>query len=373
MIELFYYFIFPLLSLLLTITCINAILGPFLKWKQPISDQPFVSVLIPARNEEKKIRTCLESLLKQDYHSFEIHVLDDESTDHTAEIVKTMADQDPKIHFHSGEALPDGWTGKNWACHQLSQYAQGEIFIFTDADNRYETQAITRTVDWMQRYHLGMLSVFPQQITSTFFEKLIVPIVDLILYSLLPLWLTYYTRSPHVAAANGQWIVFQREVYEKIGGHQAVRDKIVEDVELSRLAKRSGIKILTEAGTGMVYGYMYHSIREVWEGFSKNFFGLISHKTIPFLIILASLIMIAVLPYLLLFTSQFYTLALVAIIVNLLWRSVLAIRFKHSFLYGVILHPLSIMLAVLIGLNSLRQAKKGQITWKNRQILLNTK
>ncbi len=373
MIDLFYYFIFPLLTVLLTITCINAIFGPFLNWKKKASDQPFVSVLIPARNEEKKIKTCMESLLLQDYPSFEIHVLDDESTDYTADIVKEMAGRDSKIHFHSGEALPEGWTGKNWACHQLSQYAQGEIFIFTDADNRYEPEAITRTIGGMQQYQLGMLSVFPQQITYTFFEKLIVPIVDLILYSLLPLWLTYYTRSPHVAAANGQWIAFRREVYEKIGGHQAVRHKIVEDVELSRLTKRSGIKMLTEAGTGMVYGHMYHSMREVWEGFSKNFFGLVSNKTIPFLIILASLIMISIVPYLLLITSQFFMTALAAIILNLLWRSVLAIRFKHSFLYGVILHPLSIMLAVLIGLNSLRQVKKGQITWKNRSILLNPK
>lgn len=373
MIDLFYYFIFPLLALLITITCINAIFGPFLNWKKTVSDRPFVSVLIPARNEEKKIKTCLESLLRQDYHSFEIHVLDDESTDHTAEIVKKMAGRDTKIHFHSGKALPAGWTGKNWACHQLSQHARGEIFIFTDADNRYEPQAITRTIGWIQQYHLGMLSVFPQQITYTFFEKLIVPIVDLILYSLLPLWLTYYARSPHAAAANGQWIVFRREVYEKIGGHQAVSNKIVEDVELSRLTKRSGIKILTEAGTSMIYGHMYYSMREVWEGFSKNFFGLVSYKTTPFLIILASLIMIAIAPYLLLFTSRFFTVALVAIILNLLWRSILTIRFKHSFLYGVILHPLSIMLAVLIGLNSLRQVKRGQIIWKNRSILMRNK
>ena len=286
-----FYFIIASLLIFLTIAIFNIIFGPFLKQKHELSSKPLVSVLIPARNEEKNIGGCLQSLLAQNYDHFEIRVLDDESTDRTAAIAQEYVNQNSPIRVHSGKPLPEGWTGKNWACHQLSQQAKGDILIFTDADNRFEPAAISYTIGWMQRYQLAMFSVFPQQITSSLFEKLIVPVIDLLLYASLILWLTYHSRFSSLAAANGQWIAIQREAYEKIGGHQAVRRQIVEDVELSRLAKRNGIKILTGAGTDMVYGHMYHSAREVWDGFSKNLFGLVSNRVIPFFLIFAQCIL----------------------------------------------------------------------------------
>jgi chlorobactene glucosyltransferase len=365
-----YLMIYLALGIFLVITLINILSGPFLKKAQPLKNRPMVSVLIPARNEEVNIGACLKSLLRQDYPNFEILVLDDESTDQTAQIVEKYMKSYSKIHLQPGKPLPEGWTGKNWACHQLSQLAHGDILIFTDADNTFWEKAVSRTVGWMQTYQTGLLSAFPQQITGTFFEKLIVPAIDLLLYTSLVLWLTYYSRYSSLAAANGQWIAFTRKNYTKTGGHQEIRQKIVEDVELSRVAKKKGISILTLAGTGLVYGHMYHSAMEVRKGFSKNLFGLVSNQTIPFFLILIGLSFTYILPYFLIFSGDPLIFPVSAVILNILLRLLLAIRYKHSVLISTILHPISVLLIILIGLNSFYNTKLGSLTWKGREISL---
>ena len=232
----FMYVIIGIIAGILFIAIFNAFTAPMLKKRLPLLDHPSVSVLVPARNEERNIADCLEGLIAQNYRDFEIIVLNDHSVDRTAELVNKYGTLDARIKLIEGKPLPEGWTGKNWACHQLSQEARGEILLFTDADNRHATDAIANTVGWMQKLNLGLFSAFPQQITVTLPEKLVIPVVDMFVYAALPLWLTYYAHSPSLSAANGQWIAFTQEAYQQIGGHQEVRNKVVEDVELSRLA-----------------------------------------------------------------------------------------------------------------------------------------
>ncbi|MBM3240861.1 glycosyltransferase [Candidatus Poribacteria bacterium] len=339
-----------------------------LKKRVPPQDNLIVSVLVPARNEEENISACLKGLSAQNYSAFEIIVLNDHSADRTAELVKTYCHVDSRIRLIEGQELPAGWTGKNWACYQLSRKANGEILIFTDADNRHAPYAIANTVGWMQKLRLGLFSAFPQQITVTLAEKLVIPVIDMFVYAALPLWLTYYARSPSLAAANGQWIAFTREAYNRIGGHQEVRHKIVEDVELSRLAKRKGIKILTSPGTGAVFGHMYHSWKETWEGFSKNLFGLMGYKTIPFFTVLLVLLVICVLPYFLIWLSPFSTLAAIALALNLLLRLIMVCKYRHPIFTSVVLHPLAIVFTTIIGLNSFLCFKRGRVQWKGREI-----
>ncbi|RQW07094.1 MAG: glycosyltransferase [Calditrichaeota bacterium] len=363
-------FIYISLAIFLSIVLINALFGPFLRKKHPLSnlEPPLVSVLIPARNEEHNISVCLDSLLQQDYPNYEILVLDDESSDQTAMIVEKYATAHTHIHLLKGKKLPDGWTGKNWACYQLAGEAKGDVFIFSDADNWYNKSAITRSIAWMNRYGLGMLSAFPQQLSITFFEKLIIPVIDLFLYGSLVLWLTYYSRFPSLSAANGQWIAIRREIYQKLGGHKAVRQEIVEDVRLIRLAKKDQIRVMTLAGTGMVYGRMYNSARGVWQGFTKNIFGLASNRTVPFFIIMAGMYFTYVLPYILLFFQGLFFYSLLAVVLNLLLRFNLAIAFKHPVLISTFLHPISIIVMSMIGINSFWQTRYGTIEWKGRSI-----
>ena len=357
-----------LLAIVLSVTLFNAVTAPMLKKFVGLQSSPRVSVLIPARNEETNIGDCIKGFLSQNYDNFGIHVLNDQSTDHTGAIIETFDEQYPEVQAIQGKPLPAGWNGKNWACHQLRQHADGEILIFTDADNRPAPNAIANTVAYMQQLELGLLSAFPEKVTGTLAEKLVVPVVDLFVYAGLPLWLTYFSRFPSLAAASGLWMAFTREAYQLIGGHQAVSNQIVEDVELSRLAKKRGIKILTSAGTRVVSCRMYHSFNEVWDGFSKNLFGLVRYKTIPFFILILSLFTMCVLPYITVWFASLRGLAIGAIVMNIVIRMVLSLKYRHPFFTSVILHPFGILLTLLIGINSFYQVRCGRLQWKGREI-----
>jgi len=357
-----------ILSVVLLVTLVNAFTAPMLKDAPALQSTPRVSVLVPARNEEKNIGDCLASLVKQDYSNLEILVLDDDSTDQTAAIVRQFSAQDSRIKLIAGAPLPAGWLGKNWACHQLGERARGEIFIFTDADNRYAPSAILHTIGWMQKLNLGLLSAFCHQITKTLPEKLAVPVVSMLVYSYLPLWLTYYSKASSLAAANGQWLAFTREAYQRIGGHRAVRHHVVEDVELSRLAKRCGERILAVSAKDEVFSRMYHSARQVWEGYSKNLFGLMNFKTMPFFTALALLFFIHLAPYILVWLKPATPLALIAIAMNIWIRLILSLKFAQPLLVSALLHPVSIAYTILIGLNSYRWHKTGNIKWKGRLV-----
>ena len=354
------------LSLLLLITLCNLFTAPRLRRAPLLQTSPLVSILIPARNEALKIANGLHDLLAQNYPSFEILVLNDGSTDETAAVVQRFAEAHSQVRLISGEPLPSGWLGKNWACHQLGIQARGEFFIFTDADLRYSPHVISHTIAWMQKYRLGMLSAFSQHVTRTLSEKLIVPLLDMFVYSYLPLWLTYLSRDPALAAANGHWLAFTREAYGRIGGHAQVRGEIVEDVELMRHGKQSGEAVLTLCGKGEIFGRMYENLRGIWAGYSKNLFGLVRYRPIPFFMLLLLLAAIHVLPYALLAFEVFARPAAYAVALNLLLRLLLALGFGHPLWVSVILHPLGIMLMLALGVNSYRWHRAGKVTWKER-------
>jgi chlorobactene glucosyltransferase len=355
-----------LLTLLLT-TIVNSIFGPFLKNAKPSKYFPKVSVLIPARNEERNIERCISSLLIQDYPNFEIFLLDDNSDDNTYNLAEKYLSYN-RFNLLKGKALEKGWLGKNWACHQLSQAGTGEYLIFTDADNFYEKDALSKSVGLAQKYNLDMLSSFPQQITTSFSEKLIIPIIDLIVYSGLLLWSTLLIPLNIFSAANGQWILFKRSAYNAIDGHIAVRNNIVEDVALSRLIKSRKMKLLTTAGTGIIYGKMYTNFGEVWNGLTKNVYGLTNFKSFPFFVLIFLIFICSLLPYFLIYSESLRFAAIVLISFNTIWRIILSIRFKHNILISVFLQPLSIFMFLLIAINSFIQSTYGKLKWKNREI-----
>jgi chlorobactene glucosyltransferase len=353
---------------LLGITIYNVLTAPQLG-DAPQSKLPLaVSVLIPARNEASNIRACLESLAAQDYPDLEIIVLDDESTDSTAAITNEIARQDGRFKLVRGRPLPMGWLGKNWACHQLSQCAAGDVLIFADADTRCGPRAVAHTVGWMSAAQAGMLSAFPRQITGTLAEKLVVPVIYMLVYSFLPLRLAYRSRSKIFAAANGQWIAFTREAYRKIDGHRAVRNQIVEDVELSRLAKRKNERVLLTCGNGDIACRMYDSWKTVWEGFSKNAFGLAGFRADAMLAIMIVAFLAFIFPYIALLIDPVAPLAMVAVSLNVTIRLILALRYDQPFPDGVLLHPIAVACTMLIGLNSYCWFKTGKVMWKGRKM-----
>lgn len=366
--EIILYIALAILFLILSTTLFNFFTAPRIARAPKLQSTPKVSILIPARNEAQNIGTCLAGLLKQDYPNFEIIVLNDHSEDSTLQIIQEYQKKDNQIQFINGQDLPAGWLGKNWACHQLSQAATGDLFIFTDADNRHASFAVKNTVAHIQNLKLGLISAFPQQWTVTLAEKMIVPIMDIFVYGTLPLWATYYLPFPSMAAANGQWIAFTRDAYQQLGGHETVKNELVEDTFLARLAKKKKIKTLTTAGTDAVFSRMYQNANEVWHGFSKNFYGLAGYKNIVFFGIIFSMLIAFVSPYVLWIISSVRTLAIVAIGMNLSVRILISIKYKHPFWVSILLHPISMLYAVFIGLNSFWSINRGTIRWKGRVI-----
>lgn len=366
--EIILYIALAILLLILSTTLFNFFTAPRIARAPNLKTTPKVSILIPARNEEQNIGKSLEGLLKQDYPNFEIIVLNDHSEDNTLQVIEAYQKQDSRIKSINGKDLPDGWLGKNWACHQLSQVAAGEIFIFTDADNRHAPFAIKNTVAHIQNLKLGLISAFPQQWTVTLAEKMIVPIMDIFVYGTLPLWATYYLPFASMAAANGQWIALTREAYQQLGGHETVKNELVEDTFLARLAKRKKIKILTTAGTDAVFSRMYQNANEVWHGFSKNFYGLAGYNNVVFFGIIVSMLIAFVSPYILWLAPSVRTMAFIAIGMNLMIRVLISIKYKHPFWTSVILHPIAMLYAVVIGLNSFLSINRGTIQWKGREI-----
>lgn len=374
MLTVLLYMALAVLTVFVCIALYNYLTAPMLR-QVPVPTQrneyastPRVSVLIPARNEEGNIANCLKGLCSQTYQQLEIIVLDDHSDDKTSEIVEGFAVQYPHIRLIQGRPLPPEWTGKNWACQQLSAAATGQILIFTDADNTHAPNAVENTVRWMQRYDLSMLSAFPEQRTGTMPEQLAVPIVDTFVYAGLPLWLTYHSPFPSLAAANGQWIAFSRRAYIELGGHLSVRKHVVEDVELSRAVKQRGFRMLTTAGTDVIFCRMYNSFDGVWNGFTKNLFGLVGYNTIGFFALLGMLFIACILPYLTVWFAAYRWISLAAIVLNVVLRLLISLKYKHPLLQSVLLHPVGIGFVIGIGINSLRNVKRGKIQWKNREI-----
>jgi chlorobactene glucosyltransferase len=360
-----------LLAVIFVITIVNTLFTPMLKHGRrfsPGNKELSVSVLIPARNEASNIKNCLKHLLQQDCENYEIIVLNDGSTDETVEYVQEIMGEDSRVKLVHGKPLPAGWTGKNWACSQLGDAAIGEILVFTDADITCSNRALQDSVNMIERYALGMLSVFPQQITRTWSEKLVVPTVYMFVYGYLPLWLTYFMKNPAVSAANGQWLVFTRECYERIHGHKTVRHTIAEDIHLARLVKSHGIKMLTLAGNETVRCRMYRSLKEVWNGFTKNAYELLSGRPLSFFILLLLLTAVHIAPYALIFNPSVMVPALLAVFINSLIRLIIAIRFLQPPLFSVFLHPVAILFLVIIARNSFVRLKTGGVAWKGRRI-----
>lgn len=247
-----------------------------------------VSVLIPAKNEIKRIGKCLRSLQIQDYENYEIIVLDDNSNDGTYEYV----DENFNVNIIKGMERPQGWVGKNWACFQLANQATGDIIIFTDADNYFERNAISKSVSYLKENKFNMMSVFPEIHNESISEKIFVPLVDNILTSFLPLALVRNTSNPSLSAANGQWIVINKEDYFNIGGHETVKGNFAEDIAIAKLLKSKNYKISTLLGRDLIYTRMYTNFKEIYNGFSKNMYYMLGGNIFSNLIFILFLISI---------------------------------------------------------------------------------
>ncbi len=235
-----------------------------------------VTVMIPARNEEENISNILNDLLSQNYSKIEIIVFDDQSEDNTAVTVSGLMLRDNRIRLIRSDGLPEGWLGKNHACHTLAKHAKGEYLLFLDADVRIKGNIISKAISFSKRHKLDLISIFPKQVIESFGERITVPVMNYILLSLLPLILVRKSNFRSLAAANGQFMLFRAEAYHAVEPHLFMKDKKVEDILTARYYKKIGSKIACMVGASDISCRMYTGFRDAAEGFSKNvveFFG----------------------------------------------------------------------------------------------------
>ncbi len=261
--------------LLLNLTLnLRSLRKPRLDAKVPRS-APFISVLIPARDEESNIEACLESLRRQDYPNFEVLVLDDNSVDNTALIVSRMAAADPRIKLIVGEPLPDDWAGKPFACHQLAQRAGGDWYLFIDADTLHAPHMLRSVLDAALKLKISLLSGFPRQLADSLPQKMAVPVIYFLIMSWAPLWLIHRLKTPHPSVAIGQFLLFPRDEYWRVGGHEAVRSRILDDIWLGiEVSHHKGRHVAIDLSS-VVSCNMYPTVGSMWTGLVRCVYSVL--------------------------------------------------------------------------------------------------
>ena len=258
--------------------------------------QARVSVIIPARNEEVNIARVVRSLANQPGVR-EILVVDDQSTDRTGEILAALEAEIPHLRTLRVESLPEGWLGKTHAVAKGARAATGDWLLFTDADTEHLPGSLAELLQRAEDEHADLLSLSPGQETPTWWEKSIIPLVYVKLASLFRFEDVSDPHSP-AAAANGQYVLVRRDIYERSGGHEAVKSAILEDVELARRIKTLGGKLLFLPGARWVRTRMYQSFREMWQGWTKNLYLLYGGNFSRMLAAVAALWILDVFPVL---------------------------------------------------------------------------
>jgi glycosyltransferase involved in cell wall biosynthesis len=333
--------------------------------RDSVSEQPTVSVIVPARNEETCLGSCLQSLVAQTGVRFEIIVVDDGSTDRTREIAESFSD----VRVISPEVLLRGWSGKNNALVAGASQARGEWFLFTDADTVHLSGSLAASVAEAHQQKAALLSYSPEQEVHGFLEKAVMPVIFAELASSF--------RPPDVnnpasaaAAANGQYILISREAYEAVGGHAAVGADLLEDVALARAVKASSRRIFFRYGGDAVRTRMYRSFAQLKEGWTKNLV-LLFHSPVrlailrltEFVLIIASLA-IAVATGL---RGKWYPAVIALIVALILWVFLCKrIRRAHFSWDANLLAIFGLPLFSYLLLRSKMAYEKGTVSWKGR-------
>ena len=345
-----------------------------LAWPAPgrptTQEEGVVSVLIPARNEELSIEACIESILIQGAAVCEILVYDDHSTDGTGECVATMQTQDPRVRVLPPINLPDGWCGKNFACARLAAAARGEWLLFLDADARLQDGAIARMVHEVKTRNVTLLSCWPGFIMTTFPERLLMPMLNFLVFSIFPAPLSLRRWDASLGLAHGACLFVERAAYARAGGHEAVRNEIFEDTRIARVWRQRGERGICLDGQDVVHVRMYGSFAEIWRGFRKNFYPAFHHAYV-FWLFLAFHAVVFLLPFtapiLLMVDLQSALPWTAAAATVLAVRVVIARRFRQP-LWPALLHPVAEVVLLCLGVASWWRCATGRgVDWKGRQ------
>jgi chlorobactene glucosyltransferase len=345
---------------------------------EPPAGAPFVSVVIPARNERRNVERCLRSVLAARYPTFEVLLVDDHSDDGTGDIARAIEATDPRLRVLESPPLPPGWFGKQWACATGARVARGEILLFADADTEHAPDLLPRALNAMRALDADLMSVAGWQELGSFWERLLQPHVFAILM------IRYggtegvnRARRPEDVIANGQCFLVGRDAYEAIGGHEAVRENVAEDLMLAQTMARAGRRVRMVLGPEQLSTRMYTSLRELIEGWGKNIyaggmhsvpFGALGRAVYPVILVMAPLFAIVPVAVLLLALAGAWPGALVwsatATLATVLWWALVYTQLEEP-LYYAPLYPLGSLVLLYICVRAVVRGRR--VAWKGRE------
>ncbi|MHB1068035.1 MAG: glycosyltransferase family 2 protein [Candidatus Nanopelagicales bacterium] len=331
-----------------------------------------VSVLLPARNEARRVTACLESLLAQEsVPDLEIVVLDDGSTDGTGQIVHRVAGQDPRVKVLDGDDVdpPTGWLGKPWACHRLAEAATGSVLVFVDADVVLSPHAVASAVVAMRQGGLELVSPYPRQRAESPAERITQPLVTWSWLATLPLALAA-GPSPTWSAAIGQFLVVDAAAYRDAGGHTAVADFVVEDVAVLRSMKRAGYRGMPMDGSAIAECRMYDGAAEVYQGYCKSLWSVFG--SLPAAAgAVSAMVLIYVVPTAVALTSRDASArrwGLLGYASAVAGRALVAQRTGERMLPDVLAQPASVGAFAALTVASVLRKRFGSLTWRGRRV-----
>ena len=333
---------------------------PIQKISTPVNSDHLVSVIVPAKNEEKNIANCLYHLFCQNYKNYEIIVVDDRSTDKTPHLLENFQKLSPvPFRIIRIEKLPPGWTGKNHAMFAGSKAANGDWLLFTDADTTHHPESIASALATAQAQNIDFLTLAPETESRSFWEKTVQPLA----VGSLALWFNsekVNRPKSSIILANGQFILVRKEVYEKTGGNEAVKNEVVEDVELAKNIRAAGFSVQFLNGTLLYSTRMYSSLREIKTGWTRIFTYLfnknipaILHKIFLFLFVSLFPFMIFLMELIFKLTSSGFFNLTIFILSLTLCSWIILIRFVGNKMvksdpWYAFLHPLGSMIMIWI-------------------------
>lgn len=333
---------------------------------------PLVSVMVPARDEEANIETCLKSLQAQDYPNFEILVLDDHSSDNTAAIVQRLAAADSRIRLLRSEPLPEGWAGKPFACYQLARQARGSWFLFVDADTVHAPHMLRGVLSIAIESKTGLLSGFPRQLAGSLPQKIAIPVLYFVIMGWLPMWWLHRSRKPRPSLAIGQFLLFPREDYWRMGGHQAVKSRIIEDVWLGIEINRSGGRHIAVDLSPVVSCNMYRDVGTMWDGFIRWMYSVAALSRLGLAMLLVAAYVFYLAPFYWLWREIFVAptgwgpIIFFQVIMVFGMRWLVDSRFKEPVI-SAFMHPLGFTFLFLSAIYAgSRQVVGAGVRWKNR-------
>jgi chlorobactene glucosyltransferase len=323
---------------------------------------PLVSILVPARNEEGNIITCVESLLSQDYPNFEVVVYDDCSTDGTLEKLHAISDR--RLKLVEGTSVPHGWTGKNWACFNLANSARGDYLLFVDADTWASPAMLSSVMRFVKENNIRASSGIPHEKIDSLWEALTIPFMFWGMFSLFPYFLSNITKLPGGASlAIGQFMIFQREFYFHIGGHRAVKSRITDDAAMASLVRRNGEPFFLFRLGDLFHCKMYRTFGDALSGFSRSYGSVFNYQPLPTFLAFLWLSFYAVAPFALIAAHFYWGLSLIGC--NVFVWTMISAFFRTPWI-DIVLNPVLHVLSGFFIFYSSFLARSGTLQWKER-------